>query len=105
MFGVGVLLRRSDLPPTVHRRARPGSSEVCSPVSASKENEAPHGGPSSRPSGRPSALVGSPLSELAQQPLYAECVIVCEESGFCLVSAAAGPGRRMRMLCISLFIP
>jgi len=38
VFGVGVLLRRSDLPPSVHRRARPGSSEVCSPVSASKEN-------------------------------------------------------------------
>ena len=38
MFGVDVLLRRSGLPPSVHRRARPGSSEVCSPVSASKEN-------------------------------------------------------------------
>jgi hypothetical protein len=37
VFGVGFLLRRSDLPPSVHRRARPGSSEVCSPVSASKE--------------------------------------------------------------------
>ena len=37
MFGVGALLRRSDLPPSVYRRARPGSSEVCSPVSASKE--------------------------------------------------------------------
>ena len=38
MFGVGALLRRSDLPPSVYRRARPGSSEVCSPVSAAKEN-------------------------------------------------------------------
>ena len=37
MFGVGALLRRSDLPPSVYRRARPGSSEVCSSVSASKE--------------------------------------------------------------------
>ena len=37
MFGVGVLLRRSDLPPSAHRRARPESSEVCSSVSASKE--------------------------------------------------------------------
>ena len=37
MFAVGVLLRRSDLPPSAHRRARPESSEVCSSVSASKE--------------------------------------------------------------------
>ena len=37
MFGVGSLLRRSDLLPSAHRRARPESSEVCSSVSASKE--------------------------------------------------------------------